>query len=44
MISTYVALVCEIKGLEGRATGASISIDMMKVKSLGFVSSGFQDI
>ena len=27
----YVALVCGIKGLEGKATGASMSIDMVRV-------------
>lgn len=31
----YVALACGIKGLEGNATGASISIDIAKPHSLG---------
>ena len=32
--STYVELSCGIKGLEGSATGASMSIDMVKLDCL----------
>ena len=31
---TYVALSCGIRGLEGNATGVSISIDMVKTRLL----------
>ena len=42
-VYTYVALVCGIKGLEGNDTGASISIDMVVLKTEEFLMSYWVD-